>query len=198
MTLPALHYADNAGVAIGYRTAGEGQDVPLEFEPPLPQLEPSATTEPAATRPADLTTPNPHGCQGAPTVELVSNARRLTTDLVFYGEQTPTCGYDRDGGAMFNDTFRPATALLVPDRELMIVTDRTGEVSVDIRALAPGMRLADIVPPPDVLTAAADGTFPIALPARGCFVVTLGIRPEIGVGRFVGLVETERGACQAA
>jgi hypothetical protein len=125
----------------------------------------------------------------------VSSVDRVEMDVIYYGEQSETCGYNVDGDAMFDDAFRPALALLVPARELAIAAGPKGSVSVDIRPLEPGMRLAVIGPSSDVLAAASDGTYPITLPHPGCFVVTVGWGVGDRDGHFTGLAESERGLC---
>jgi hypothetical protein len=148
--------------------------------------------------PAPVTTfpdPTPEGCHREPTVELVSSVDRVTMDLIYYNEMTETCGYAIDGEAMFDDAFRPASALFAPTRDLAIATDTDGSVSVDIRPLKPGMRVATSGPSRDVLAAVSDRTYPLALPGPGCFVVTIGWRGENRVGQFTGLAESQRGLC---
>jgi hypothetical protein len=148
--------------------------------------------------PAPITTnpdPTPEGCLGAPIVELVSSVDRVEMDIIYYSEQTTTCGYNADGEAMFDGDFRPASAALVPARELAIAAEPKGSVSVDIRPLEPATRLNAIGPSSDVLAAARDGTYPITLPHPGCFVVTVGWIVGDRDGHFTGLAESERGLC---
>jgi hypothetical protein len=116
-------------------------------------------------------------------------------DVIYYSEHTRTCDYDVDGEATFDDAFRPSSALLVPARELAIAAEPKGSVSVDVRPLEPGMRLAVIGPSSDVLAAASDGTYPLTLPHPGCFVVTVGWSVDDRSGEFTGLAESERGLC---
>lgn len=162
----------------------------------LPPATSSSTASPDAPAPS-TTLPNqtPEGCHREPIVELVSNAGRMVMDLIYYAESAGTCGYNADGEAMFNDAFRPATAAVAPEGELAISIDPDGATSVDIQPLEPGLRLANIRPSSDILAVASNGTYPIALPGPGCFVVTVGWRLEERDGQYTGLAESEPGDC---
>ncbi|MDQ3468347.1 MAG: hypothetical protein M3487_01000 [Actinomycetota bacterium] len=168
----------------------------------LPTLE--STCSPVESSPTDAPPAPPQAtlvdpwepCLGPPLVELTSGTGRVAMDLIYYGESSSTCfGLNVDGDAMFEDNFRPATALVVPAGELVIDPDRPGEAWVDVRPLEPGMRLAGIEVSRVVLSAASDGTYPVSLPGPGCFVVTVGWGDDVGDGTFTGLAESEPGTC---
>ena len=157
---------------------------------------PSDVTPPVVTDGLPPTTfSTPDECGEVPEVALVSGDASVTMDLVFYGESTDACGYNADGKAMFDDSFRPASALLAEGGELSVVGNVVGEFSVDIRPLEPGLRLASIEPSPDVLSSSEDGSYVLALTSPGCSVVTVGFLGEGRNGRFTGLVESEIDAC---
>lgn len=150
--------------------------------------------------PRTLQDPDAEGCIGALVVELVSDSDRSEMDLIHYQETSATCGYNADGDAMFDDAFRPATALDALDGELAIATGFQAEVSVDIRPFEPPMRLTAINPSPDILAAASDGTYPVAVSGTGCFVITVAWSADITEtsgreGMYTGLSETHPGAC---
>jgi hypothetical protein len=77
------------------------------------------------------------GCHGSPVVKLVSDDVRVVMDLIYYKEGSAMYGYHADGEAIFDDTFRPTTALVVSDGELAVVPTVDGAVSVDVRPLRP-------------------------------------------------------------
>ncbi|MGI9053776.1 MAG: hypothetical protein ACR2HQ_14220 [Ilumatobacteraceae bacterium] len=125
----------------------------------------------------------------------MSRTDRLAMDLIYYGESTATCGWDVDGEAMFGDAFRPAAALVVPLGELAIVPDTVGAISVDVHPLTPDLRLAFLDTSPEVLGAANDGRYPVTLPGRGCFVVSVGWSADGRSAAFTGLAESPAGSC---
>jgi hypothetical protein len=68
---------------------------------------------------------------------LVTDDVRVVMDLIYYTEGSAMYGYHADDEAMFDDTFRPTTALVVSDGELAVVPTVDGAVSVDVRPLRP-------------------------------------------------------------
>ncbi|MDJ0767668.1 MAG: hypothetical protein QNJ12_02700 [Ilumatobacter sp.] len=60
--------------------------------------------------------------------------------------------------------------------------------------LEPNVRLAGIGPTTPA-EPNADGSYAIAVPGPGCFVVTVRLEQNGGTGQFVGLVESGAGAC---
>jgi hypothetical protein len=76
------------------------------------------------------------GCHGSWVVELASDDVRVVMDLIYHKDGSATYGYHADGEAMFDDTFRPTTAL-VSDGELAVVPTVDGAVSVDVPPLRP-------------------------------------------------------------
>lgn len=137
-------------------------------------------------------------CTAITAVELISVEDSAPMDLVFYEHMTSTCGYNADGDAMFDDSFRPATAVETASGELRIAAPGSGAVSVDIRSLEPGTRLAGIRPSADVLTIDSAGTYPISIPGNGCFVITVGWIAGERSAQFTGLAESSAGLCGAA
>jgi hypothetical protein len=165
-----------------------------------PTPPPGSPRPPASSPPRTLQDPDAEGCLGAPVVELVRDRDRVEMDLIYYQEISATCGYNADGDAMFDDAFHPATALDALDGELAIATGFQAAVSIDIRPFKPPVRLAAISTSPDILAAASDGTYPVALPGNGCFVVTVAWSVDITEtsgreGKYTGLSETQPGAC---
>jgi len=145
--------------------------------------------------PTTSTSSPPDECGEVPKVALASGDISVSMDLVFYEESTDACGYNADGEAMFDDGFRPASALLAAGGELSVFANVVGAFSVDISPLETGLRLASIEPSPDVLSSASDGSYVLSLPGPGCFVVTVGFVDEGRHGRFTGLAESDVDAC---
>ena len=144
----------------------------------------------------ESTTPPSDDCGEVPNVALVSGDVSVTMDLVFYEESTGTCGYNADGEAMFDDSYRPASVLLaeggqsVGRREALLASSPSTSVHS-----SPGLRLASIEPSADALASSADGGYVLSLRGAGCFVVTVGFRGEARDGRFTGLAESEIDVC---
>jgi hypothetical protein len=124
-----------------------------------------------------------------PVVRLVSAVDEVAADLVYYGDSSLPCSMNADGEAVFDDAFRPARNLVAPGGSLAIAVDQPGDVSVDVRPLDGVGRLADLAPAGDVLTAAADGTYPISLPGVGRYVITVGWWAGERGGQFVAVAE---------
>ncbi|MGI9029832.1 MAG: hypothetical protein ACR2HP_07580 [Ilumatobacteraceae bacterium] len=185
-----------------YECSGTGfvEEDPEDVDFMLPRVDSTcvAVESDPADAPAPPTTqpdPTPDGCRRQPDVEMVAGTERIEMDVIFYGESSPTCGWDSDGDAMFNDDLRPAEALLTPDGGLAIAADLVGRLSVGIEPLVPDQRLANLAPGAEVPASADDGTYPVALPGPGCFVITVGWSSDGRSGQFVGLAETALGAC---
>jgi len=134
------------------------------------------------------------GCRREPDVELAGDASRTRMALIYLSENTESCSRALDGGAMFNDAFRPNAVLTVPSGRLALWVSARGRVDVDVRPLRRQMRLAAIDPRVRV-ERAADVSYPIPLPGRGCFAVTVDWVADGRDGRFTGLAESRADAC---
>ncbi|MEJ7561637.1 MAG: hypothetical protein WKF45_03830 [Ilumatobacteraceae bacterium] len=134
------------------------------------------------------------GCRREPDVDLASDGSRTQMDLVYLGEHSGTCGRDLDGDAMFNDSFRPTAVLTVPTGRLALWMSARGRVDVDVRPLRRQMRLA-VIDPRGRVEPAADRSYPITLPGRGCFAVTVHWVADGRDGLFTGLAESRADAC---
>lgn len=154
----------------------------------------SPTSEPMLAMETTIVDVSLDGCAPTPRVELTSGADVVAADVVFYGESSPTCGFNADGDAMFDDSFRPERAILATDGRLEIAVDQPGSVTVDTRLLQPDTGLAAIDPGGQALSA-SDGAYSLELPGSGCFVVTIGFKTETRSGRFTALAASSSDAC---
>lgn len=167
---------------------------------------PTSTTAASASAPlatassptlgSALDAPTPEGCSAIPRLSLRSATDVVALDVVYYGESSPTCGWDVDGEAMFDDTFRPERAVLSTDSVLAIGVDQAGELQVGIHLLAPDTRVATLGTD-DASTAGRDRTRWLALPGAGCFVVAVTWIDGGRSGQFVGLAASHPGACES-
>jgi hypothetical protein len=119
----------------------------------------SATSNPATT----VIPLRPDDCSPAPSVEVRGDTGAVVADLVYFGESSPTCGYNSDGVAMFDSSIRPDSVLVASDGRIDVVVSEPGDVRVDIRELHPnaGIGAIELGGEPLVST---DGTYPLALP----------------------------------
>ena len=180
--------------ACGADRADDGSDVPVLETCATLTTEPAPlTSEPASEVAPTIAGVPVDGCAPVPRVELRSDADVVSADVVYYGESSPTCGFNTDGNAMFDDAFRPERALVASDGRLEVAVDQSADVTVDVRLLQPDTALATIDPGGQALSA-SDGAYPLVLPGSGCFVVTIGFNTDTRSGQFTALATSSR-AC---
>lgn len=153
------------------------------------------TTQPlseAVTTIADV--PVDDGCAPTPIVELRSDADVVIADVVYYGESSPSCSFNSDGSAMFDNAFRPERALVTNDGHFEIAVDQPGDVAVDVRLLQSDTGLATIDPGAQALSAGG-GAYSLALPGSGCFAVTVKFNTDTQSGQFTALAASSPDAC---
>ena len=178
--------AESAGDSSELPALETGATVTIDTAPPM--------TEPEADVAMTIADAPVAGCAPFPHVELRSDADVVAADEVYYGESSPTCGFNGDGNAMFDDTYRPERALVASNGRFEIAVDQPGAVTVDVRVLQPDTGLARIDPGGQVLSP-INGRYSLALPGAGCFVVTIGFNTETQSGQYTALAASSSDAC---
>jgi hypothetical protein len=136
--------------------------------------------------------PSTTSCDGpAPAVQLIANDVVIDMDLISI---TRSCGYDGDGAAMFDPSYRPAALAIATQRLEVSGLPASAEVKIDVRPLTSASSVLSIQPA-EFLEPGADGTYVAELPGEGCLLVTVAWSTSTESGHHVALVQTNGAIC---
>jgi len=144
---------------------------------------------------SEATTPTAPCDDPAPQLELLITADTVIPMGLVYLERF--CGYNSDGAAMLDTTYRPPAFPASPGRLVIAGLPEAAEVHVDIRPLTDGISLATIRP-----TTAADpsddGTYSLDFDEAGCSLISVSWRTRDGRGQHVALIAPPGISCPTA